>query len=233
MQAVDTSLGRFIEEAPFASAMFNRDMTYLYVSPRWREDYGLGQREICGISHYDVFPEIPERWREAHQLGLTGKVVQKTEDRFERADGSIQWLRWQIRPWFEADGRVGGIVISSEDITAKKTLEQELRLSEERYRGLVEATTDLVWTGRVTGTTVDIPAWREFTGQSLEEAQRSWTNAVHPEDRSQAAAAWSEFLAKGGAYKCALRMRRSDGEYRWTAVTGSPYRIVRTRAFVN
>ncbi|MGA8656370.1 MAG: sigma 54-interacting transcriptional regulator [Chthoniobacterales bacterium] len=220
MQAVDTSLGRFIEEAPFASAMFDRDMTYLYVSPRWREDYGLGQREICGISHYDVFPEIPQRWKEAHRLGLTGKLVQKSEDRFERADGSIQWLRWQIRPWFEADGRVGGIVISSEDITAQKTLEQELLLSEERYRGLVEATTDLVWTGRVTGTTVDVPAWREFTGQSLEEAQQSWTNAVHPQDRSEADAAWSEFLAKGGAYKSAFRMRRSDGEYRWIAVTG-------------
>lgn len=151
MPAADTSLGRFIEGAPFASAMFDRNMTYLYVSPRWREDYSLGQRELCGISHYEIFPEIPERWKEAHQLGLAGEVVHKAEDRFERVDGSVQWLRWQIRPWFENETLVGGIVISTEDITARKTLEEKLRLSEERYRGLVETTTDRVWTGQVIG----------------------------------------------------------------------------------
>ena len=151
MPAADTSLGRFIEGAPFASAMFDRNMTYLYASPRWREDYGLGQRELRGISHYEIFPKIPERWKEAHRLGLAGEVVDKAEDHFERVDGSVQWLRWQIRPWFENETIVGGIVISTEDITARKTLEEQLRVSEEHYRGLVEATTDLVWTGRVIG----------------------------------------------------------------------------------
>jgi PAS domain S-box-containing protein len=220
MPAADTSLGRFIQGAPFASAMFDRNMTYLYVSPRWREDYGLGQRELCGISHYQIFPEIPERWKEAHQLGLAGEAVDKAEDRFERVDGSVQWLRWQIRPWFENETRVGGIVISTEDITARKTLEEQLRVSEEHYRGLVEATTDLVWTGRVIGDFVDVPAWREFAAQSLEEAKQCWTNIIHPEDRSEAVAALSEFMSKGGAYKRAFRLRRSDGEYRWIAVTG-------------
>ena len=123
-------------------------------------------------------------------------------------------------PGLKTETRVGGIVISTEDITAQKTLEQELRQSEERYRGLVEATTDLVWTGRVMGTTVDVSAWREFTGETGDEGEHGWMNAIRPEDRSEVVAAWSEFLSKGGAYKRAFRLRRSDGEYRWIAVTG-------------
>ncbi len=90
-------------------------------------------------SHYEVFPEIPERWREAHRRGMAGEILQADEDRFERLDGQIQWVRWEVRPWHQSDGRVGGIVIFTEDITARKRMETALQASERRYRELVES----------------------------------------------------------------------------------------------
>jgi len=133
-----------IDHAPAALAMFDRDMRYLAVSRRWREDYGLGERDILGHSHYEIFPEITEAWKVVHRRGLAGEVVTAAEDRFERLDGSVQWLRWEVRPWLAHDGGVGGIVIFSEDITRLIAARHEiLELNAGLERRVAERTAEL------------------------------------------------------------------------------------------
>jgi PAS domain S-box-containing protein len=121
----------FIEHAPAALAMFDRDMRYLCVSKRWLSDYGLGSRDLCGLSHYEVFPEIPAQWKEIYRRGLAGEILQEDADCLERVDGSVQWVRWEVRPWYSASGDVGGIVIFAEDITKRWQAEDELRARNE------------------------------------------------------------------------------------------------------
>lgn len=134
----ESRLRLFIEHAPAALAMFDRDMRYLAASRRWLTAYQLERSDILGESHYAVFPDLPERWKAIHQRGLAGELIRSDQDRFERADGSIQWLSWEIRPWFAADSSVGGIVIFSEDITERIHVEQSLRESEARFAATFE-----------------------------------------------------------------------------------------------
>jgi PAS domain S-box-containing protein len=123
----EEQLRLFIEHAPASLAMFDRDMRYLSVSRRWRTDYNLDDRNLIGVSHYDIFPSISEPWKNVHQRGLSGEVVRAENDRFVREDGSVQWLRWEVRPWRDQKGNIAGIVIFTEDITARKQAEEALK----------------------------------------------------------------------------------------------------------
>ena len=119
----------FIEHAPAALAMFDREMHYIAASRRWVEDFRLQEKTIIGHSHYEIFPELPERWKEAHRRALAGETIESSEDSFTRSDGSLQWLRWEARPWWTGDDAIGGIMIFTEDITQSKLSEERLHLA--------------------------------------------------------------------------------------------------------
>jgi PAS domain S-box-containing protein len=123
----ETQLRLFVEYSPAAIAMFDLEMKYLVASRRWNSDYNLGDRQITGRSHYDIFPDLPERWKEIHKRCLAGAVEMCEEDPFPRADGHIDWVRWEIHPWKQSDGKIGGIIIFSEVITRRKNAEEEIK----------------------------------------------------------------------------------------------------------
>jgi PAS domain S-box-containing protein len=121
----------FIREAPNAIAMFDKGMRYLAASKRWIEDYQLAGKEIIGHSHYEIFPEIGEDWKAIHRACLNGAINQCDEASFERADGSLQWITWDVRPWYISEGNIGGILMYTADITHSKEKERDKRRVEE------------------------------------------------------------------------------------------------------
>ena len=226
LQENEEKLRLFVQYAPAGVAMFDRSMSYIQVSQQWVEAYQLDSVEtVLGRSHYDIFPEIPDRWREIHQRCLAGATEKADEDCFIRADGSVQWIRWEIRPWHDRTGQVGGIVIFSENITERKHLEITLRQNEQRYRSLTEATAQIVWNtqGDQGEFVTEQPGWSAFTGQSFNELKGwGWLNAVHPDDQAHTVQVWSVAVANRALYKVEHRLRRHDGIYRDMSVRAVP-----------
>ncbi|SHF32405.1 PAS domain S-box-containing protein [Arenibacter palladensis] len=115
----------FIEQAPTAIAMLDKDMRYIAVSQRWITDYKMEDKEIIGRSHYELFPEIGEDWKANHQKCLKGAIDICEEAPFKRADGTIQWIYWDVRPWYVSEGKIGGLLMHTGDITPQKEREKE------------------------------------------------------------------------------------------------------------
>ncbi|MBE9045224.1 EAL domain-containing protein [Pleurocapsales cyanobacterium LEGE 10410] len=164
----------FIRRAPAAIAMLDYQMRYLVVSDRWIEDYQLEQTNIIGLSHYKVFPEIPQRWRQNHQDCLTGKVevLKCEEDSFIRSDGRTEWLRWELRPWKDNRGQIGGLLMFSEVITPRKQIEQKLFAEKELAQVTLKSIGDAVITTDAVGKVKYInPVAERLTGWQATAAQ--------------------------------------------------------------
>lgn len=128
----ESLLQKFVENMPGAIAMLDRQMRYLVVSRRWLLDFGLDP-SILGRSHYDVFP-VFRGWNpseiERHQnictACLTGDGALCTEEQWSRADGTSDWLKWEIQTWMETSGEVGGLMVFVEIITDSKKAARSL-----------------------------------------------------------------------------------------------------------
>lgn len=206
----EAKLNLFIEYAPVALAMFDCEMHYLAASQRWLMDYGLSEQSFMGRSHYELFPEIPEYWKEAHRRGLKGEVIRADEDSFLRLDGSLQWVRWEVRPWVTALGEVGGIIIFAEDITSRKRdADQARQLSQ-----VVEQSPESVMITRLDGTIDYVnQAFITVTGYQPEEVIGKTPSLLNSgkTPKTTVAQLWQD-LSEGKVWSGRFINRRKNGE---------------------
>jgi PAS domain S-box-containing protein len=127
LKANEALLRLFIQHTPAAIAMFDNEMRYLQVSDRFLADYKLEKHAIIGKSHYEVFPDLPLRWKEVHRRILAGAVERCDEDRYTTSGGNVEWIQWESRPWRRANGEIGGLVLFTQVITERKRAEEALR----------------------------------------------------------------------------------------------------------
>jgi len=218
-------LALFIEHAPAAIAMFDRDMRYIAASRRMLTDLRIpAHTTFVGRSHYDIFPDVPDRWREIHARVLAGETLSANEDQFPRADGTLDWLRWEMRPWRDAAGEIGGAVLFSEVKTAEVEAKRALKKAEADLRRLTDAVPAIVYSADSGGSVIAVNArWTEYTGQTIEAIQaRGWDDVVHPADGRRMRAAFEEALGDKKAFVFEFRCRRRDGEYRWFYTVAEP-----------
>ncbi len=131
-------LATFVKHVPAAAAMFDTRMRYIAFSDRWLAEHRLAGVSIEGLCHYDLIPDLPKRWRDAHQRCLLGAVERCEAERLEFPDGSTHWQRWEVHPWFGPDGHVGGLVLVTEDVTMAHQAAAELARHRDHLAALVD-----------------------------------------------------------------------------------------------
>ena len=129
-----------LRQAPIGIAIFDRDMRYLAASERYLTDQDMpADTPLVGRVHYDVFPHVPQRWRDIHAQAI-GDGIERNHpgEVFTRPDGGVDWIRWSVAPWKAEDGRVGGIVLYTEVVTPTVQARLALEAAEARYRAVFD-----------------------------------------------------------------------------------------------
>jgi len=202
-------LDLFIENTPAAIAMYDKDMRYIAVSRRFLEDYRVEDKDVIGRNHYDIFPDIPERWKEFHRRALAGETIRMEEDSFVRTDGSVDWTRWEIRPWYSG-GEVGGIILFSEVITERKRAEEALKLAALVFQDSSEA----MMVTDDDGVIVSVnPAFERITGFDAEEAVgKKGTHLLDGTYNEDFYKQLDETILRNGGWQGELWCQRKNGE---------------------
>ncbi|MEG3857619.1 response regulator [Microcoleus sp. herbarium12] len=109
-------LKQIVTCVPVAMAMFDTEMRYVANSHKWLTQFNLEWQSLTNLSHYELFPDTPNRWKMMYQKVLKGEVISVSEDAWQRADGSVLFLRWAAHPWYNPEGKVAGIVMVADKI---------------------------------------------------------------------------------------------------------------------
>lgn len=106
-----------VEQTPAAIAWVDRDMCYLLATKSWLADFELDRADIAGKSHYEVFPETSVEWKHLHSKCLAGLMASACyQEACDLADGTTAWIEWQVHPWYNSAGEIGGLILSNQQV---------------------------------------------------------------------------------------------------------------------
>ena len=186
-------------------------------------EYLFNRTEPCeNCETYKVLnTRVPYHWE---WVGPDGRNYDIHDFPFTDADGSplIMEMGIDITEIKCAQAALKEVNETLEQRVAERTA--ALRESEARYRSYIEVTLQVGWTTNAYGAVVeDMPAWRKFTGQTLEDIQGwGWSKALHPDDVERTSAVWRQAVAAKQRYETEYRIRRHDGVYRHFLARGVP-----------
>jgi len=218
----------FIEHAPAAMAMFDNEMRYISVSKRWMEEYDL-TGNIIGKKHYELFPNILERWKKVHSRCMKGAVERSDEDFYIKDDGTPVWLQWEVYPWYNSANEIGGIVIFTENITERKNAEQSIKENEERLRMAFESAHIGAWEyNPFTQKLICSSESRKICGipEDLDPDFNLMMKYIDPQDQDYFIQCIKNALSRkgDGSFELMLRFTRyDDGESRWVKANGKVF----------
>jgi PAS domain S-box-containing protein len=172
----------------------------------------------ANLTEWYVDPEDRHRWQ---VLMERHGAVRGFEARWRRRDGYVIWVRESAHAVCSASGRVLHYEGSVEDMTDRKTVEEALRESEERYRAVSETISDYAYATRVEPDGARVHEWvtesfARITGYSREDimSHGGLIDLVHPDD-APAVQERADTLLSGRPHVSRFRLITKEGAIRW------------------
>ena len=115
-----------IKESPVPVIIFSKDLVCINHSDLFRQIFNLDQSYYGGRHISEIIPHIPNKLKTYIENGLKGKTGSNDAEKFSSKKLAHQWYRWNVKPWKNNEGEIGGVIVVLEDITDKKRAEELL-----------------------------------------------------------------------------------------------------------
>jgi PAS domain S-box-containing protein len=219
LRASEARFRALSESAPIGIFECDEAGRVIYNNPALTALWGRPAAEILGCGwggniHPDDRAATSASWARAAAAGSTWDQ----ESRLLRPDNSVRWVRTLIAPGKAARGRVTGFVGTVEDITARQQALTALRESEERFKFVTRAVSDVVWDWNFTANTF---WWNDgflttfgFAAGEVAPSVEFWTGRIHPDERARVVKSVHQLIETGAeSWSADYRFQRKDGSY--------------------
>jgi len=231
------TMSAIVKAMPVSVVLTDREARVQYASPAWIKARGLEGQEVVGRTLFELRPDIFEPWRQGIFFCMDGHSRSLERVPFPSNEGGQGWAKVELAPWRDVDGEVGGLIVSSYDITHIVEALERTERSEERLRVALElAELHVYEMDYVRRELFKVGAEDTFFDKpkTYGELAKDITSSIDPRDRAVVAKAWAEHEKDGSPYCPEYRVLRSDGQEVWVSGTarlttdenGKPLRLV-------
>jgi len=211
---------RLVEGAPFAAAIYDRALRLQVVSPRFLEIFQATEAEVIGKSLQELTHGSRRRFVSAVERALGGETVVRREDRLSDGHGQEHRLRWEARPWRDADGAIAGVITYMDDVTALSEARREARANARRLRVALGAAQAGVYEIDHVGKAFwGSPEFHRILGRHItyDDVRRAVWPMIHREDITEVFTA-GQRAEWGYGRSFDARVTTAAGEERWMRI---------------
>jgi PAS domain S-box-containing protein len=215
---IPAELRLWVDSAPLAIALYDREMRFIHVNERWRFDFdGYADGDVVGRSLYDVSPET-RPFEAYHRNCLDGETMTNPRVPIAMLDGRVMHATWTAIPWRDHSGAIGGMLAMFRILDEEGGDRFELVRTQQRLETAIRLAGINVWELDHRSKTMWSRGPQEslfdggIEGVGVTDIQRDPFGSVHPDDRHIAYAEAKRSNAERTPFRAEYRLNRKDRE---------------------
>jgi PAS domain S-box-containing protein len=222
----DAMVSRLLfQHTSMRAALFDHEGRFIAVNASWLGAIAKTEVEVLGRTLPEAMPDANADWPAAINNALLGNRSKAIGDARKRLDGADVFLDWEVQPWYNTDGSIGGAVAYAQDVTEVHAARAAAKLKQERLELALKASKAFIWEVDYANKSVSFDADAvAFYGKepTFEMVSKKDHSTTHQDDLIAGKRQALRIANNGGYGRMETREIGIDGEIRWVRSDVAP-----------